>query len=220
MLTELSSDLFYACGRLESVVIPPRVTKVAVGAFAYCRNLKTVYAPRALQGQIQSAAFVYGASDVTIVYYTPIEITFDATMGTMPDGRCAWTLPFPGDMPMGNLPLPTRDSCEFIGWFTAAAGGVQVTPETAAAIDATYYAHWSTNVYMVRFDANDGNGDMPALVMKPGSVCILQKCAFTPPAGKRFAGWACSNGRRYDDGMLVFDLAKPGETMTMTAIWE
>jgi len=26
--------------------------------------------------------------------------------------------------------------------------------------------------------------------------------------------------QRYDDGMLVFNLAQPGETVTMTAIWE
>ena len=43
---------------------------------------------------------------------------------------------------------------------------------------------------------------------------------FSAPSGKRFAGWACSNGKRYDDGMLVFNLAQPGETVTMTAIWE
>ena len=47
----------------------------------------------------------------------------------------------------------------------------------------------------------------------------LTKCTFRK-SGKRFAGWACSNGRRYDDGMLVFDLAQPGETVTMTAVWE
>ena len=52
-----------------------------------------------------------------------------------------------------------------------------------------------------------------------GKVFALPK-GLLPAAGRRFAGWACSNGRRYDDGMLVFDLAKPGETVTMTAIWE
>lgn len=33
-------------------------------------------------------------------------------------------------------------------------------------------------------------------------------------------GWACLNGRRYDDGMLVFNLAPLGETVTMDAVWE
>ena len=61
---------------------------------------------------------------------------------------------------------------------------------------------------------------MAPQICEPGHVYKLPKCGFVKPAGKHFAGWACSNGRRYDDGMLVFDLAKPGETVTMTAIWE
>ena len=30
----------------------------------------------------------------------------------------------------------------------------------------------------------------------------------------------CLTGDFNDDGMLVFDLAQPGETVTMTAVWE
>lgn len=37
---------------------------------------------------------------------------------------------------------------------------------------------------------------------------------------RKFAGWQRTNGRRYDDGVLIFDLVKAGEKMTMTAIWE
>ena len=74
--------------------------------------------------------------------------------------------------------------------------------------------------YAVLFDANAGTGVMDALRMEPQRVHNLPLCTFTPPPGKRFAGWACSNGRRYDDGMLVINLAQPGETVTMTAIWE
>ena len=86
--------------------------------------------------------------------------------------------------------------------------------------------------YEIRFE--DGGGLLPmktgslvvihslmaSLVCEVGEVYALPECTFTPPVGKRFAGWACSNGRRYDDGMLVFNLAQPGETVTMTAIWE
>ena len=35
-----------------------------------------------------------------------------------------------------------------------------------------------------------------------------------------FAGWAGSNGRRYDPGVLVFDLVPAGGTITLTAILE
>jgi len=55
-----------------------------------------------------------------------------------------------------------------------------------------------------------------------GRVAKLKPCAFAAPAGKRFAGWRRKdNGRRYDDGMLVFNLAsQPGEVVVFTAIWE
>ena len=48
----------------------------------------------------------------------------------------------------------------------------------------------------------------------------LTKCAFTAPTGKTFKGWAGSNGKRYDDGVLVFNAAAEGATLTLTAIWE
>ena len=45
-----------------------------------------------------------------------------------------------------NLPTePTRKGAEFLGWFTAADGGVQVDGNTlySTANDSTYYAHWN-----------------------------------------------------------------------------
>ena len=73
--------------------------------------------------------------------------------------------------------------------------------------------------WSVSFNRGGGEGAMPVLSFAPDRVVALPKCMFEK-SGKRFAGWACSNGRRYDDGMLVFNLAQPGETVTMTAIWE
>jgi len=62
---------------------------------------------------------------------------------------------------------------------------------------------------------------MPEQSVEVGKVAKLNPCAFAAPAGKKFAGWRrADNGRRYDDGMLVFNLAKTGEVVTMTAIWE
>ena len=74
---------------------------------------------------------------------------------------------------------------------------------------------------LVCFSANGGSGSMDSMKCSLRKVYALKKCAFEPPAGKsRFAGWLGPDGRRYDDGVLVFDLAKAGETVTMTAIWE
>ncbi len=44
---------------------------------------------------------------------------------------------------IGNLPTPTREHCEFTGWYTAKEGGDKVTEETVmSGSDLTVYAHW------------------------------------------------------------------------------
>lgn len=44
---------------------------------------------------------------------------------------------------MGTLPTPTREHCEFTGWYTAKEGGDRVTEETVmSGSDLTVYAHW------------------------------------------------------------------------------
>jgi uncharacterized repeat protein (TIGR02543 family) len=40
------------------------------------------------------------------------------------------------------LPTPTRDGYKFLGWFTAAGGGVAITPETVVTADMMIYARW------------------------------------------------------------------------------
>ena len=75
--------------------------------------------------------------------------------------------------------------------------------------------------YGIHFDANGGTGTMADLICARDKVYNLTKCAFKAPDGKAFAGWACKDtGRRYDDGVLVFDLAASGKTVTMTAVWK
>jgi len=63
---------------------------------------------------------------------------------------------------------------------------------------------------------------MPEQSVELGKVAKLNRCTFTAPAGKRFAGWRRKdNGRRYDDGMLVFNLAsEDGTVIVLEAVWE
>lgn len=68
-----------------------------------------------------------------------------------------------------------------------------------------------------------GNGG--TAVMSPryydwGKVFNLPSPSIRADEGLTFAGWRCSNGKRYDDGMLVFNLGSGGKTVTMTEIWE
>lgn len=48
------------------------------------------------------------------------------------------------DGKLTSLPTPTRSgSYSFVGWYTAASGGTQVTLATVFSADATVYAHWT-----------------------------------------------------------------------------
>lgn len=44
----------------------------------------------------------------------------------------------------GTLPTPTRSGYKFLGWFTSASGGTQITSSTTVSLSAnqTLYAHW------------------------------------------------------------------------------
>ena len=56
----------------------------------------------------------------------------------------------------GTLPTPTRTGYTFVGWYTAASGGNQVTSSTRmTTAGATIYAHWTANTYVVNFDATN-----------------------------------------------------------------
>ena len=122
----------------------------------------------------------------------------------------------------------TRDNYTFLGWAVndptrkyASYGDCDyVNFLNAAGKTYTLYAVWEKKCVTVKFIANGGTGYMSTQSILPDKVAKLNPCAFVHPSGKRFAGWRGDNGRRYDDGVMVFDLAEPGEIVTLTAIWE
>lgn len=69
------------------------------------------------------------------------EITFDANGGTC-DTESVYTNV---KGLLSELPVPTRGGYTFLGWFTAASGGEQVTADTAFTEDMTVYAQWKSN---------------------------------------------------------------------------
>jgi uncharacterized repeat protein (TIGR02543 family) len=66
-------------------------------------------------------------------------VTFNANGGT--GGAPSVTKEY--NTTIGVLPIPTRAGYTFDGWFTAASGGVLVTPVTVVIADVTYYARWT-----------------------------------------------------------------------------
>ena len=115
----------------------------------------------------------------------------------------------------------------FAGWYHADGGQMlsSSTTFTYATTDAdtTIVARFVDSTYKIVFEPGSDEVDpsMPEQSVEPGKVAKLNPCAFAAPAGKKFAGWRRNdNGRRYDDGVMVFDLAESGETVKLTAIWE
>ena len=83
-------------------------------------------------------------------------VTFDPNGGYLaPSER---TRNVPVGSALGTLPMPNRTGYAFLGWFTAASGGTQVTASTVITQDSdvTYYAHWSKSKVYALLDARGG----------------------------------------------------------------
>ena len=81
---------------------------------------------------------------------TGVTVTFDAQGGTVTPKKM-----FYENGKVSELPTPTRDGYDFVGWFTAATGGIQVnegyeipmfiqtdTDEKVPVKEVTLYAQW------------------------------------------------------------------------------
>ena len=67
--------------------------------------------------------------------------------------------------------------------------------------------------YAVKFELPQAFNPIESIVCEPGKVYSL-------PAIDGYRWKSSANNRLYDGGLLIFNLAQPGKTVTMTAIWE
>jgi uncharacterized repeat protein (TIGR02543 family) len=108
--------------------------------------------------------------------------------------------------PYGELPTPTYPDKIFVGWFTAATGGTEVTSSTTVseAADHTLYAHWAVETWTYSVIVNNGGtaqifdvtagtesavgqpGDTISLSFEAGDELIFTA---TPDTGYGFKGW-------------------------------
>ena len=131
-------------------------------------------------------------------------VTFDANGGSTPDPT---TKPVTYGSAYGTLATTSRTGYTFVGWFTAASGGTQITSATlvATASDHTLYAQWTDlPTFTVTFDANGGTGTMaPQTASLPTALTLnsFERLGFS------FIGWntvaggggtAFANGATYD----------------------
>ena len=145
-VTTLGEDLFYGKANLKELTIPSTVTSIGGYALYGCTSLEVIHVSNdgdidALKQMLYESGF-----DVESVTFDHVEepvcvyykVAFDAQGGV-----AKWTETEVRDgKPIGELPTAERDRYEFLGWFTAAVGGTQVTAATVVTKDVTFYAHW------------------------------------------------------------------------------
>lgn len=99
-----------------------------------------------------SANTVMAASDTTIyAHWTANTYTlyFNANGGSVSEGSRSVTY----NSTYGNLPTPTATGYTFLGWFTAASGGDQVSNTTRiGSSNTTVYAHWQLTPITLRMN--------------------------------------------------------------------
>ena len=131
---------FYDCRGLTSVTIPSSAMSIGTGAFRGCLSLKMIRVSN--NGDIDDVKRMLRASgfDIESVAFDHVrfEVLFAPCGGT---SEVASIGVYEGTA-AGELPMATRAGYEFLGWFTAAVGGTQVTAETVVTKDVTFYAHW------------------------------------------------------------------------------
>lgn len=140
--------------------------------------------------------------------------TFDANAGETANPE---TITKNYDEEFGNLPETSRLGYTFLGWFTDATTGDEITDATKMpAGDVTYYAHWEIITYTIEYDL--GGEDMDSAPSNDSSnptsytvedADITLKAATPGDTWHYFVGWALD--RDTEDGLsdnFVIDTAE------------
>ena len=122
----------------------------------------------------------------------------------------------------------SRTGYDFAGWSTSENGavvyadGASVSNLTAVNYGSvTLYAQWTAHTYIVRFDANGGEGEIPDQSFTYDAPQTLTSSAFTR-TGYDFAGWSTSEDGAvvYADGASVSNLtAEANGAIDLYAQW-
>lgn len=152
-------------------------------------------------------------------------ITFVTSTGTAPE---AMEIKY-GDA-YGELPVLTDAALRFMGWFTAASGGTQVTADTTftGLADQTLYAHWEQKItiqnswititprtenydesepgFPANFTVNAPDGDLKAEDFTVTYLWEKADAEWTEDAPVNAGGYLVKLSRAADDKYLAFEL--------------
>ena len=144
---------------ITNATIPASVTSIRKWAFENCRNLRSVMfegnAPTMGESVFNGVssdccAYVHRASTgwgvsipgtwngIAIDYFPQHVVTLEANGGVCSSNAVYAEV----GTEIGELPVPTLEGYEFLGWFTESVGGELVDATTIIDEPVTLYAHW------------------------------------------------------------------------------
>ena len=132
-------------------------------------------------------------ADATIAY----TVTFDANEGVVTEA----SRKVAESAEIGTLPKPTRDGYSFLGWFTEADGGTQISVSTVVVGDVTFYAHWTDKV-TVKFASSELTVDENGTA----TVCVLGGGAEKASSVDVYLTWNTAVAADVDLGKTKFPL--------------
>lgn len=170
-------------------------------------------------GELYNPLFKF-TGDLTLYAHWELDyriLYFNPNGGHLPEDFEGNTMQVLHTMKPESLPEPKHSERKFLGWFTAAEGGEQVTTDTAITKDMGLYAHWGPANYEVdlkiTFDANDGQCDVTEKTINKtqglGSLPVPTR------EGYKFVGWFTAK----QDGEQVTAFTRFEEDTTIYAIW-
>lgn len=133
---------------------------------------------------------------------------------------------------ISKITIPTKAGYEFVGAYTGKNGagtkvidanGNIVTGNTSFTSDTTIYVYWKAIGYFVNYNGNGSTGgSMSTQLIYSNQPTFLTKNAFTKE-GYTFVGWTRDTSTEvvyYKNQASVIDIANPGETITLYAVWQ
>ena len=148
-------------------------------------------------GEVTDNIFKMGSENATLTTnWSPkkFNVTFDGNGGSITQTTKEVTY----DSTYGELPEAIRNGYNFLGWYTAASGGSQVTPTTAVKItdNQTLYAHWQIKTYTITYNANGGSVSPTSTSVTHGSS--ISSLPTPTRSSYTFLGWytASSGGTK------------------------
>ena len=199
-VTSIARYAFWTCYGVSSITIPNSVTNIDRYAFPYWDNLSLALVPSRLKDIVsQNNPFLF--SNPEIVYYDDaewVDVTFDANGGYVAPSVANALKGHVRGYGIGNFPSVSRPGYDFMGWFTRAEGGEQITSETIVEGNTTLYAHWvkqpvflwvyamvdwgSRNAVEV-IDGDTGNSSMAFLVPQKADGSFTTNIVFRVKGG-------------------------------------